>query len=628
MASSAFSLCCGDAAATQHRDPLIFYSSGSPNAFLTSTPCKPESPHYLEDYHRQQAAFTPNPFRVMTLDSTPTADRVAAHSHHMADDTPSSNGGERLNFLDSPDATAVDHSSIPVFGSAGVSAAAYSKLRMESEEVNGASLSGSRQASVMQYTASHSVAPEGETRWEVTHEDGLSSSREPEPMMRATFTVCGDVQEVLPTPMVSRFSTDPAADGLQQYQSYFYPTLQSQSDGAGSASTHPLVFAPPPYQTVLFPTGLGQRSSPLPPSATSRSPEDSSPQLSPCSQTASAHCGSRGSATPLFTTSSDMGSLSAEQLGWPEQNISSAATATSTTALPPPPANRTSFHAKLKAAAGSLIAIGGRRVPVDKLHHLLHDAAGAEEDNEKEGEPLQAPSSRRAPGETVRVVRTTATQPPRQRGNRKQAVNAAGEGESRKAGSRRGAAASTATSRNGGSAAGTASTIVSLRFTRGEVMKFEAPHSCEFTPCEVGKSYLARVTAEKSPYHVAYTDVGCCVSVESPEETYLTGRAAAAALGNVCGAITERLDGVASHSKCQADLRHAEATVFHETLQRIEVLQIPIQLESVHITHDGRVCVLHIHHLATSVGQREAASRALKRDVQQFVKYSVFVTAQ
>eukprot|EP00796_Vickermania_ingenoplastis_P005888 gene5888-4205_t len=370
--------------------------------------------------------------------------------------------------------------------------------------------------------------------------------------------------------------------------------------------------------------------------------------------------------------------------------------------LPPPPtANRSSYHAKLKAAAGSLIAVGGRRVPVDKLHHLLNNSPTEEGEDGEGGEendmPPQGPSSRRAPGKTVRIVKVSASPSnnsyagssasregsafrPSLSTHRESSTTATSmpsshSGSAMKGGSgsalpppptylkhtfgpsarpgqsqspsQRGAGSSYAeesspsavsSPQDSGSDMHHTGPIVVLRFTRGEVMNFrvsrgpmgpgqQQQQQQKSAPlrCEVGKSYLAYIRGVCNPYgSFGYCDVGCCIQVVAPSKISHQD-------ANIHGSVMRRVDTALNPEEGvhQSELRHAEATVFQETLNRIQLLNLPVQLECVHITHDKKICVLYIHHLTTSPSHsgalrrnKDGATKALQKDIQRFVKYT------
>lgn len=394
----------------------------------------------------------------------------------------------------------------------------------------------------------------------------------------------------------------------------------------------------------------------------------------------------------------------------------SAGPAGATHPLPPP---RRSHHLpQVKAAAGSLIAVSGRRVPVDKLH-LLSLSSGDESAASANSSPTAAAAST-ASGVGARhtssirggpTARTQASSPPAQQHHHVErpsmrrvpkanvvtvtraagsigsavrrpgglqsvtAIAAALPSSSSHAGlidatatrvfAAAGAGATTATTRvvvSGPSArripptahstnaqqarqasgaacidgsgvrqSSESDVVAVLQFSKGQTMRFQTNLSAAaletaqaalardmevsrgrsdgsaaaasaaahvrltHTPLstvEVGKSYLAHIYGDQSPYdRVAYEDVGVCVRLytaasATPEDQ--------ACREHINGVLLREVDIFAYEEDRQQheQVLQQQTAAYIECERQFKFSSLPFQLESIYFTFDGRICVV------------------------------------
>jgi hypothetical protein len=415
-------------------------------------------------------------------------------------------------------------------------------------------------------------------------------------------------------------------------------------------------------------------------------------------------------------------------------------------AYAPPPTRRSHHLPQVKAAAGSLIAVSGRRVPVDKLHLLSlscgdesaamappsppasggmggvggarHPSRGGAARANVQSPPSQhhhveGPSMRRVPKANVVTVtrappsanssrsrtrsgsagvqpasacfpspsshtsltdacaaRTTATTTTTTR------VVVAGPSARRippnthsstSLHARQGSAASNI---EGGGVRQTSENdvVAVLQFSKGQTMRFLAnlsasaleaaevalSHDLEsnsssgnkpdsmtaahakltrapLSMVEVGKSYLAHVYGDQSPYeNVAFEDVGVCVRLYT--STTPATPAVQACRDHVNGVLLREVDvGVYEEDRQQHERALQQQTAAYiECERQFKFSSLPFQLESIYFTFDGKVCVVFYRVVATdaltpSTAHRFSNTSRVVRELQFHLNCRVFL---
>ncbi|KPI90388.1 hypothetical protein ABL78_0464 [Leptomonas seymouri] len=371
----------------------------------------------------------------------------------------------------------------------------------------------------------------------------------------------------------------------------------------------------------------------------------------------------------------------------------------------PQPVRRSHHLPQVKAAAGSLIAVSGRRVPVDKLHLLSlslgdesaasgavagaagprHASRGGAARSKAHSSPTQqhhveGPSMRRVPKANV----VTVTRAPASAGSgRSPNANAPNEhgtdglqsvstpasllsssntGRADIAATRTTAATATtrvivpgpsarrvpptahptaslhsrqstaaaSVDREGVRQSSERDVVAVLQFSKGQTMRFLANLSatalaaaqaaltrdlensigsrndeCDcaatararlarapISQVEVGKSYLAHVYGDQSPYkNVAFEDVGVCVRLYTASTSTPANQACRE---HVSGVLLREVDVFESEEDRQQHQRglQLQTSAYIECERQFKFSSLPFQLESIYFTFDGSICVV------------------------------------
>ncbi|KEG12309.1 ESAG8-associated protein [Trypanosoma grayi] len=230
---------------------------------------------------------------------------------------------------------------------------------------------------------------------------------------------------------------------------------------------------------------------------------------------------------------------------------------------------------RVVSGPSSLIAVGGRRVPIDKLHLLLRPST-PERDSDGaavlSGSVPLVPSARPTPSaKAVKVVASPAPgvpgsvgrhlpSPPPPNGNYHQQQE----------------------------------TIV-LEFPKGVLMRFQ-PNASQPFPV-MGRRYLAAVRSSRSPYdNVAYEDAGFCVHMlrHYPDGS---GAGAGAALADKAiydGRIIREVDdNLPADVARMRELGEARKVATLECRKHFRFLNLPFELVDVQYTFDLHICIVY-----------------------------------
>ncbi|RNF25713.1 putative ESAG8-associated protein [Trypanosoma conorhini] len=236
---------------------------------------------------------------------------------------------------------------------------------------------------------------------------------------------------------------------------------------------------------------------------------------------------------------------------------------------------------RVASSSTSLIAVSGRRVPIDKLHLLLRPATSEGKSGVKGNGPTTAdngnfpsgfdslasaplfPSSRPRPTalKPVKVV-----SPP--------------------------AAATVAPMKRPLSLPQTCDYVI-LEFARGVVMRFQVGPS---QPLPVmGRRYLAAIKSSRSPYgNVAYEDAGVCVYLQRhhSDGNLATGAVPRSALydGSILREVSET---IATDAERLQELRTARDKATVECCKQFRFLNLPFELVDVCYTFDRSICIVY-----------------------------------
>ncbi|ORC90927.1 putative ESAG8-associated protein [Trypanosoma theileri] len=247
--------------------------------------------------------------------------------------------------------------------------------------------------------------------------------------------------------------------------------------------------------------------------------------------------------------------------------------------VPPPeyPRNETqNTVTRVVSKTAPLIAVGGRRVPIDKLHILLRPSTPEQMSNNGKDVTFTAnktgvsapliPSARPMPA-AVKMVSSSSSST-----NMMAPVASSTQAMKRRPPSRQ-------------------HETVILEFARGVQMRFKA-NTARCVPV-VGRHYIASVRSSRSPYdNVAYEDAGVCVQVQrhhayaSPVETAMYDEK-----GIYDGYIVREL--VAADAVRMRELEETRAVALAECRKHFRFLNLPFELVDVYCTFDRSISVVY-----------------------------------
>ncbi|KAH8614169.1 PSP1 C terminal conserved region [Trypanosoma vivax] len=245
-----------------------------------------------------------------------------------------------------------------------------------------------------------------------------------------------------------------------------------------------------------------------------------------------------------------------------------------------PQAEQTHTVTRVVHGAPPLIAVAGRRVPIDKLHLLLNSTAV----NGVEGDSNSLESVDRAP-----LVPSSRPMPA---AGRTKVVPAGHSGDS--------ATDNVLHSSSRRPPSHHHSEMVVIEFSKGVLMRFKSNPA--HAPPVVGKRYLVTVRASRSPYdNVEYSDAGVCVHVvrhQSDSHSFTNPPPSGAPFcgdmekGIYDGNIIRCMDTEDDEVQLQA-LADAREKAIVECQRHFRFLNLPFELVDAHYTFDRTICIIY-----------------------------------